>query len=210
MIGRNNRPFYERPDLTPYLVHLTKNTIADNEYSAFENLRNILLTGRINGSTTEKGFIKGPHPAACFMDIPFASLKYVLNDENSDPDHPRYEPFGLLVTKVYAYRQGCRPVLYLSNEETRKLDIPTDELWRVVRLEGVDGTCINWVHEREWRHKGTFRLPREAIAVLVKDVESAKRLQDDLADTGHKFKTRPSTILPLSVMCQGLTNLTIG
>jgi hypothetical protein len=36
-------------------------------------------------SDKSKGFIKGPHGAACFMDVPFAALKYVLTPENTDP-----------------------------------------------------------------------------------------------------------------------------
>jgi hypothetical protein len=51
-------PFFERPDLTPYLIHLTKNTKADDDYSAFENLVSILQNGEIWGSKKEKGFIK--------------------------------------------------------------------------------------------------------------------------------------------------------
>ena len=37
-------PFFKRPDLTPYLVHLTKNTKSENDRSAFKNLVNILRT----------------------------------------------------------------------------------------------------------------------------------------------------------------------
>ncbi len=82
----NNLPFFERPDLSPFLVHLTKNTKSDDEFSAYDNLVNILETGEIWGSNTEKGFIKGPNEAACFMDIPLASLKYVLNEANTNPE----------------------------------------------------------------------------------------------------------------------------
>ena len=64
-------PFNARPDLTPYLIHLTKNTKANDEYSAYDNLVSILTTGEIWGSDTKKGFIKGPHKAACLMDVPF-------------------------------------------------------------------------------------------------------------------------------------------
>ena len=31
------------------------------------------------------------------MDVPFASLKYVLTPENTDPQEPRYEPYGIAV-----------------------------------------------------------------------------------------------------------------
>ena len=69
-------PFYERPDLTPYLIHLTKNTKRKDDYSTFDNLINILKKGEIWGSSSKSGFIKGPNRATCFMDVPFVSLKY--------------------------------------------------------------------------------------------------------------------------------------
>jgi hypothetical protein len=74
--------------------------------------------------------IKGKSRAACFIDVPFASLKYVLTPENSDPQSPRYEPYGIAVTKRFAHEAGCRPVLYLSNDEVDALGIATSELWR--------------------------------------------------------------------------------
>ena len=137
----NDLPFFERPDLSPYLVHLTKNTNKEDEYSAFDNLVNILNLGEVWGSNTKKGFIKGPSKAACFMDIPLSSLKYALTAQNSDPEKPRYEPYGVLVTKNYAYKHGCRPVMYLSNDELKAINVPDQELWRVVRLEGVWRHC---------------------------------------------------------------------
>ena len=33
------------------------------------------------------------------MDVPFASLKYLLNSETTDPDNPKYEPYGVFVEK---------------------------------------------------------------------------------------------------------------
>jgi hypothetical protein len=51
-------PFFERPDLTPYLIHLTKNAKASDEYSVFHNLVSILQTGRIWGSDKKKDLSK--------------------------------------------------------------------------------------------------------------------------------------------------------
>ena len=110
-------PFNSRPDLTPFLLHFTKHTNAEDGFSSYENLVNILEEGEIWASDTKKGFIKGRIKATCFMDVPFASLKYVLTPENADPQKPRYEPYGLAVTKRYAYKHKCRPVLYLSKAE---------------------------------------------------------------------------------------------
>lgn len=197
-------PFNARPDLTPYLLHLTKNTKIEDEFSAYDNLVNILKTGTIWGSSSKKGFIKGPNKATCFMDVPFASLKYVLTPENSDTQSPRYEPYGIVVTKRYAHDEGCRPVLYLSDAETEKLQIPKSELWRVVRFEVSKKGWISWLHEREWRCKGNFTLPQTVQAVLVRNTREAERLMEDITRSKLDFKCRPRAIIPLTVMCQGL------
>ena len=196
-------PFNARPDLTPYLIHLTKNTKKD-KYSGFDNLVSILQTGEIWGSDSSQGFIKGPNRAACFMDIPFQALKHVLTPENADPQSPRYEPYGVVITKMFAYTHGCRPVLYLSDEETKRLRIPADELWRVVRFDVSKKGWICWLHEREWRCKGSFDLPSKIQAVLVKNTNDAKHLADRIAKEAKSFKCLPKSIIPLTVVSQGL------
>jgi hypothetical protein len=200
-------PFDVRPDLSPYITHLTKNTRAEDGYSAFENLISILQSGEIWGSSTKKGFIKGPNRAVCFMDIPLSSLKYVLDNKNANPKHPRYEPFGVIITKRLAFKKGCRPVLYLSDEEMRKLRIPKGELWRVVRFEVVRNRWISWLHEREWRCKGNFKMPRNPLAILVKSPSHAKELAKKILEEPKKFKVKPQSIIPLMVLCQGLPYL---
>ena len=172
-------PFNVRPDLTPYLIHLTKNSKARDNYSAFDNLVSILMNGEIFASTTKSGFIRGEYPATCFMDVPFVALKYVLNAENTNPKRPRYEPFGVFVTKKYACEHGCRPVLYLSNEEIRRLKLPDKELWRVVRFEVREAGWISWLHEREWRCRGGLSLPEEPFGVLVRNTRDAKKLREE-------------------------------
>ncbi len=200
-------PFDVRPDLSPYITHLTKNTRAEDDYSAFENLISILQSGEIWGSSTKKGFIKGPNKAVCFMDIPLYCLKYVLNHENVNPDHPRYEPFGIIITKRLAYKRGCRPVLYLSNEEIKQLAIPKEELWRVVRFEVLGRRWISWLHEREWRCKDNLKMPPTPIAVLVKNTTNAKKLTKMITEEPREFKVKPRSIIPLNVLCQGLPYL---
>lgn len=198
-------PFSSRPDLSPYLIHLTKNTKSEDEFSAFDNLVSILKSGEIWGSKSSRGFIKGKRKAACFMDVPFASLKYVLTPEGADPETPRYEPYGVVITKRYGYDHGCRPVLYLSNREVDALGIPAEELWRVVRLEVRDGgSWISWLHEREWRSLGTFKLPKRIQAVLVRTTKDARELAKMIASAPGDFVCTPSSIIPLTVMSQGL------
>lgn len=196
-------PFNERPDLTPYLIHLTKNTKREDECTAFENLITILKSGKLYGSDASSGFIKGPNKAVCFMDVPFMSLKYILNRDNTDPDDPRYEPYGIFIRKDYAYKKGFRPVLYLSNDEIDSLKIPDEELWRVVRFEVSNKGWISWIHEREWRCKGDFELPKK-IGVLVRNSKEITNILDKIQSNPKEFKTIPRSILPLEVICQGL------
>jgi len=92
-------PFTDRPDLSPFLLHFTKNTECEDNYTAFDNLFNILETGEIYGSGSSKGFVKSPNKASCFMDVPFMSLKYVFTEDNTKHERPRYEPYGILVLK---------------------------------------------------------------------------------------------------------------
>jgi hypothetical protein len=197
-------PFYERPDLTPYLIHLTKNSQSENGHTAFENLVSILKCARIRPSTTDTGYIRGRVGAACFTDVPFSALKYILNTRNTDRSNPRYEPYGVFVTKSYAYKADCRPVLYLSNPEIKKFQIPEDELWRVVRFEVSDNGWISWLHEREWRCAGEFHLPQHPFGVLVRTAKEAEKLGKLIHQSPNRFKAKPRSIIPLSVLCQGL------
>lgn len=198
-------PFNSRPDLTPYIIHLTKSTAAEDEFSAYKNLVSILMSGEIWGSNSSKGFIKGPNKATCFMDVPFSALKHVLTPENANPLNPRYEPYGIVLTKRWAYqKKGCRPVLYLSNEETTALHIPESEYWRVVRFELTEKGWISWVHEREWRCKGSLTLPPAIQAVLVKNSIEASKLARLIAKKPDTFKCTPRSIIPLTVISQGL------
>ena len=197
-------PFIERPDLSPFLIHLTKRT---DENSAFENLIEILKTGKIKGSTTATGYVQVNTPAACFMDVPLGSLKYVLNkaQTKTTSGFPRYEPYGVLISKSWAYDAGARPVLYLSKDEQKfHLKVPPDELWRVVRFEGVSDSTIGWLHEREWRAKGNFKLPPSMLAVLVKSPTEAKKLQTQMTVKPQDFKATALSVLPLRIVCQGL------
>lgn len=197
-------PFTSRPDLTPYLLHLTKNTNSEDEYSAYDNLMSILRNGKIWGSDTRKGFVKGKRKAACFMDVPFSSLKYVLTPENSNPEKPRYEPYGVAIAKRTAYPLGCRPVLYLSDEEKDSLAIPESELWRVVRFELRKERMISWIHEREWRAPDELKLPSSIPAAFVKTSAEAAKLTKALNKNPDKFKCIPRSVIPLIVVCQGL------
>lgn len=190
-------PFYSRPDLTPYLIHLTRASIKEGKkISSFEVLISILQSGELYGSGKE-GYIKGSQKATCFMDIPFSALKYTLTADN----RTRYEPYGIFYKKDIAYSDGCRPVIYLSDAETAKLNIPDDELWRIVRFEPGGNGWISWLHEREWRCPGNLKL-KNGLGVFVKTPGEVLKLREMIAN--KQLNIIPSAIMPLDVLCQGL------
>jgi hypothetical protein len=193
-------PYYERPDLTPYLIHLTKKLA---KRTALENLISILQDGVIKRTDS---FIKNAThgsgvKAACFMDVPFAALKYVCSSKNAE----RYQPYGVVVQKRSVYQQGGRPVLYLSDKEREKLKIPLRQLWRVVALEydKKEDTWIDWQHEREWRCPKEFDLEKASCIALVESVKDVEKLQARIDKNRDQFRCIPITIIPLAVICQG-------
>jgi hypothetical protein len=89
----------------------------------------------------------------------------------------------------------------------RKLRIPESERWRVVRFEVVRNRWISWIHEREWRCKENFTMPSNLHAVLVKNTLYVKILSEKIVKEPEKFKIKPKSIIPLTVLCQGLPYL---
>lgn len=201
-------PYYKRSDLSPYLIHLTKRNKTTGA-TAKENLLSILREGTIHPSTSDWGFIKGNQAATCFMDVPISALKQVLTRENVDSEYPRYEPYGIVISKQYAYKHGARPVLYLSQEEMREMSVPDDQLWRVVDFDVSGDEWTGWLHEREWRAPGAFELPRSHTftAALVKSSAEVPAIREELVRSPGDFASIPRAVLPLQVVCEGLPYL---
>ena len=95
-------------------------------------------------------------------------------------------------------------MLYLSNKEKQRQRIPRDEWWRIVRFDVSKEGWISWLHEREWRCKGDLKLPSNPYGVLVRNADKADGLQKIFQDSPSKFKVKPHSIIPLTVICQGL------
>lgn len=97
------------------------------------------------------------------------------------------EPYGIKTSKRCAFKEGARPVIYLPvNEANRILD--PSEYWRVVRLDlnnKDDSVCF--LHEREWRCKGSFRLAVNFVNVFVKTKKEAATIRKLLNKSGESF-----------------------
>lgn len=159
-----------RSDMSCYLYHLTRE---NNENDAIDVLIKILTECKINGSTTDSGFIIGDNKAVCFQDTTTYGLsqnsfhEQKLREEKKT-NKVRYKPIGLAFNKQYIYSKGGRPVVYEKTQTAKKI-LPPDEWWRIVNFDLSDSEyMIDWTHEREWRLKGDFHFDlSKAYVVLV-------------------------------------------
>lgn len=169
-----------RSDLTGHLIHLTRGAnINGQEVSSLDILIKILLEQRLIGSSTKSGFICGNRKAVCFQDTPIYQLTQNIYSEqeyrNQNPNAKlRYVGIGLMFTKTYIYNNGGRPVIYDKTEEA-KTYLPSQEWWRIVKLELNDeSNIIDWTHEREWRLPDDFNFKLEEVTVILPNTNTYK------------------------------------
>lgn len=151
-----------RFDLSDYLIHFTK----ASGKGAFENLKSIITTGKINPDwaiRNGKHGIFGNHPAVCFTDMPlFSFYQYVKNRNNES----KVSFYGIALSKDQMFRMGARNVIYGTTnvvEPTAEPDseekrftpfLPENEQYRYM-LTNIDDKN-DWTHEREWRWTNQF------------------------------------------------------
>jgi hypothetical protein len=162
-----------RFDLSHALVHLTKRRAREpfgfkTEASAFQVLKEILQARKIEAGL---GYVKGNQPVVCLSEIPLSALHGFAARSTQDAPFPRYEFYGIAISKYMGFRLGARPVIYLPDAEAGW--IPSDQKWRHVRFEHGQ---VDWTHEREWRCPGDVDLGQIGFYVIVWSAEEASEL----------------------------------
>jgi hypothetical protein len=150
-------PRIRRSDFSHSLVHLTKNR-KEYEYdqqtlerklirevSAFDVLKEILVSGTIRGSGND-GYVKGDRHAVCLSEIPLSNLREFADAPYVEPPKHKYRMYGITLSKDAVFKAGGRPVFYLPDTEGDW--IPAEQKWRQVRFEHPQ---VDFTHEREWR-----------------------------------------------------------
>ena len=84
------------------------------------------------------------------------------------------------------------------------LEYPEDERWRVVRFEVSNNGWISWLHEREWRCAGRVSSSAASIRSLGRTAKEAEKLGKLIHESPNRFKAKPRSIIPLTVICKGL------
>ena len=155
-----------RRDLGNLLFHFTRDRYASGqtkpEATASQVLREILRDGYLRGSTN---LIKGSHKCICFTEAPIseiAALFQLASIAADESERPKYEPYGIAVTKERLFNFGGRHVIYEPDSEYEKL--PGEFRYRHVRYEPNESIDFTW--EREWRVKAD-QLPLNPKQTLV-------------------------------------------
>lgn len=193
-----------RTDLSGFVYHLTKVDLDDDGnriMEATERLVKIIKERKLNGSTTQSGFITGNRKAICFQDAPLSGIAQNVVHEREFKkelgDKVRYVGVGLAFPKSYIFQQGGRPVMYEKKETAKKI-LPKDEWWRIVDFDLTNKeNIIDWTHEREWRLPADeFNFDLTKVVILLPNGERYKEFierlpSEDLTQIRGIIQTSP-------------------
>jgi hypothetical protein len=140
--------------------------------SAYAVLCKILSEGRLLGTST---WTYG-YTCVCFTEAPIAefnSIFALVDIAASKCERPRYEPYGVAVSKTWLFQQGGRPVIY---DQPDVLDnLSEDQRYRFVPYDPGQGIDFTW--EREWRIRNdALRLDPKHTLVVVPTADEAFKL----------------------------------
>lgn len=170
-----------RRDIGNLLFHFTRAPKADfieikskwgtrtMSASAFGVLEKILHEGKLLGTS---GWTYGEN-CICFTEAPiqeFNSIFSLVEIASSEKERPRYEPYGIAVSKSFLFEKGGRPAIY--DQPSAFEDMPPSQKFRFVPYDPKNGIDFTW--EREWRIKADELIldPKETLVVVPTSEEA--------------------------------------
>jgi hypothetical protein len=132
-------------------------------------LNKILSSGELRG-TSRWTYGKD---TVCFTEAPiheFNSIFALASIASEEAQRPRYEPYGLAVSKTWLYQQGGRPVIYDHPSSLERY--PEQLRYRFCPYDPLNSVDFTW--EREWRAPtSALRLePSHTLVVVPTSVEA--------------------------------------
>lgn len=171
-----------RRDVGDLLFHFTRNiepkrvSVSFNENhtlhmggSASSVLRKILYEEKLIGTSH---WTYGEN-TICFTEAPIQELNSVfslVSIASSMAERPRYEPYGIAVSKKWLFEKGGRPVIY--DHSNAFSQYPESLRHRFVPYAPTDGVDFTW--EREWRIKADELIldPKHTLVVVPTSEEA--------------------------------------
>ena len=145
--------------------------------SASVILKKILYEGSLKGTSN---WTYGKD-CVCFTEAPiqeFNSIFSLVAIAASEKERPRYEPYGVAVSKKWLFEQGGRPVIYDKPDKLEAL--PENHKYRFVPYDPMQGIDFTW--EREWRiQTESLTLDPKQTLVVVPTSEEAFELVYEFA-----------------------------
>lgn len=146
--------------------------------STFAVLRKVLYEGRLEGTSTWTCGRK----CVCFTEAPVTELNSIFTlvaIAASKRERPRYEPYGVAVSKTWLFEKGGRPVIYDHPNIFQNLSESLQ--YRFVSYNPVNEVDFTW--EREWRiQTGALQLDPAQTLVIVPTAAEAFELVYEFAD----------------------------
>ena len=131
------------------------------------------------------------HNCFCFTEAPiteFNSIFSLVDIATSASERPRYEPYGIGVSKKWLFAQGGRPVIY--DHPTILSLLPVEQQYRFVPYDPMNNIDFTW--EREWRIKADhLKLDPNETLVVVPSSDEAFDLVYEFADIEADYDNEP-------------------
>ncbi|MDP3181913.1 MAG: hypothetical protein Q8M54_03725 [Desulfobaccales bacterium] len=118
----------------------------------------------------------------CFTEAPIQEINSIfalIEIASSKEERPRYEPYGVAVSKKWLFSKGGRPVIYDHPDALK--EVPENMKYRFVPYDPEHEIDFTW--EREWRIKADYiQLDPNETLVIVPTSEEAFRIVYDFAN----------------------------
>ncbi len=160
---------FTRTPNTKFIEIETKYGSKSMSASAFCNLEKILYDEKLIGTSN---WSHGEN-CICFNEAPIQELNSIFSlvtIASSEKERPRYEPYGIAVSKKYLFEKGGRPVIY--DHPSAFDELSPSQKYRFVPYDPVNGMDFTW--EREWRIKTDALIlnPKETLVVVPTSEEA--------------------------------------
>jgi len=171
-----------RRDIGNLLFHFTRKPLGDSITIEFEGGGTSSMSSSANSVLTKilhDGQLMGTsrwthgHNCICFTEAPiqeFNSIFSLVEIASSENLRPRYEPYGIAVSKKFLFKHGGRPVIYDHPSAFEKL--PESQRYRFVPYDPEKQIDFTW--EREWRVQADclHLNPKETLVVVPSSDEA--------------------------------------
>jgi hypothetical protein len=161
--------FTRTPDIDFVEIQLPSGGTISMKSSAYAILNKILHEEKLIGTSK---WTYG-YNCVCFTEAPireFVSIFSRIETASIKEERPRYEPYGIAVSKKWLFQKGGRPVIY---DDPASFDTFPDNLrYRFVPYDPEQGIDFTW--EREWRVKTDFLMldPKETLIIVPTSKEA--------------------------------------